>query len=124
MDDHTTTAERFKALGDTVRVRMMELLPTRCECSTATNVSDLAKALEISQCNASHHLRILYQSGLIRSKRVCREVYYYIDVAATSDLMKTFTEKLAAHTEAPDNPEPTEDSPCSKQVPEEQKIAD
>jgi ArsR family transcriptional regulator, arsenate/arsenite/antimonite-responsive transcriptional repressor len=70
-----------KALGDTVRLRILQLLPrTPGDCSENFNVNGLSKKLGIPQPTVSHHLKILRQAGVIRFIKKCNSVYYYLDV--------------------------------------------
>lgn len=64
--DVTRTATQFKALGDSTRLRIMQILAANgsvCAC-------DLEEPLGLSQSTVSHHLRQLTDAGLIsREKR-------------------------------------------------------
>lgn len=65
-EDATRTATQFKALGDSTRLRIMQILAANgsvCAC-------DLEEPLGLSQSTVSHHLRQLTDAGLIsREKR-------------------------------------------------------
>jgi DNA-binding transcriptional ArsR family regulator len=60
----TNTAEIFKALAEPNRVRILAALASRRAC-----VCELAEALSLNQPNASRHLRILKDVGLVKSRR-------------------------------------------------------
>jgi ArsR family transcriptional regulator len=75
----TGLSERLKAVADVTRLRILQLLPTRPDCKLVHNVTELAEELRIPQPTVSHHLKVLYTSGLIKSKKMCRDVYYWID---------------------------------------------
>ncbi|HEV8244508.1 MAG TPA: metalloregulator ArsR/SmtB family transcription factor [Polyangiaceae bacterium] len=79
-------ARRLKALADPARLRILELLPDRNVCEDVYNVSELALELHLAQPTVSHHLRVLKTAGLVRSERMCRDVYYYVDKRALDDL--------------------------------------
>jgi predicted aldo/keto reductase-like oxidoreductase len=49
----------FKALGDPLRLRILNLLPTEQVCEDVCNVSELSEELGVSQPTVSHHLKIL-----------------------------------------------------------------
>jgi DNA-binding transcriptional ArsR family regulator len=51
-------------------------------------VSQLAEDLGIPQPTLSHHLRVLRQAGLVSYKRMCRDVYYWLDEPAAHDVAK------------------------------------
>jgi ArsR family transcriptional regulator, arsenate/arsenite/antimonite-responsive transcriptional repressor len=61
-------APLLKALGDPVRLRLMSLIASHpggeaCVC-------DLGGAFDLSQPTISHHLKVLYEAGLVdRDKR-------------------------------------------------------
>lgn len=72
-------AQQCKALGDPVRVRILHLLPKSPNCEHRNNVSQLSELLDLSQPTISHHLKILKQAQLIESKKMCRDVFYWIN---------------------------------------------
>jgi len=63
----------FKALADATRLRILKLLEIREMC-----VCEVMIALDLTQPTASHHLKILENAGLVRSKKEGRWVYYSI----------------------------------------------
>jgi ArsR family transcriptional regulator len=77
--DISDLARLAKALGDEVRLRILDRLPATDDCERVLNVSELAEALDLPQSTVSRHLGILRQVGLVRSERMCRDVYYWID---------------------------------------------
>lgn len=73
----------YKALGDPVRLRILQLLPVKpTVCEALYNVGELSEELGIPQPTVSHHLKILRQAGVIRFTKQCNSVYYYISVKA------------------------------------------
>ena len=58
-------AERFRLMGDPVRLRLLNLLLERGEAS----VQDLAAATDQSHQNTSKHLRKLAEGGLVGARR-------------------------------------------------------
>lgn len=87
IQDLTRLSERLKAVADTTRLRILQLLPTRPDCELVYNVSELAEELRIPQPTVSHHLKVLYNAGLVRSEKMCRDVYYWIDKQALDSAM-------------------------------------
>jgi ArsR family transcriptional regulator len=71
-------ALQIKALGDETRLRILQLLPVTNVCKDVYNVSELAEELGVSQPTISHHLRVLFQAGLVKCQKQCRDVYYWI----------------------------------------------
>ncbi len=64
----------FKALADDTRARIAYALSQEELC-----VCDLASLLRVSLATASHHLRVLRQTGLVRYRREGKFVYYALD---------------------------------------------
>lgn len=63
----------LKALGDETRLRILESLLVVEKC-----VTDLVQELGCSQPHASHHLRILRDSGLVEGHRCGKQVCYRV----------------------------------------------
>jgi len=61
----------FKALADTTRLRILKLLNIREMC-----VCEVMIALNLTQPTASHHLKILENAGLVKSRKEGKWVYY------------------------------------------------
>jgi ArsR family transcriptional regulator len=72
---HTQLTSRqskfFKALVDKKRLHILRLLQVREMC-----VCELMTALELTQPTTSHHLRILEDTGLVKSRKEGRWVFY------------------------------------------------
>ena len=64
----------FRAFTDENRVRVLELLCEGEQCACV-----LLENLKISQPTLSHHMKILCQSGIVKSRRVGLWNYYSID---------------------------------------------
>jgi len=58
------TTKLFKALSDETRLRILKMLEARPLC-----VCEIQHVLKGSQPNVSHHLKTLYEAGLVDSKR-------------------------------------------------------
>jgi ArsR family transcriptional regulator, arsenate/arsenite/antimonite-responsive transcriptional repressor len=71
----------FKALGDPLRLRILNLLPLKDRCKDVYNVSELARTLGVSQPTISHHLQILRRAQIVQSRRMCHDIYYWINRA-------------------------------------------
>ncbi len=69
-------ANRFRALSDPTRLRIIDLLRTREEAS----VGELTEALDASQQNVSKHLSALLAGGFVaRRKQGTSSLYRIID---------------------------------------------
>ncbi len=82
--DAVTLSERFAALGDPVRLRLLSLL-ANAE-GGAVCVCDLTEPVGRSQGTVSHHLKILSKAGLITSERRGRNTWYAIVPSALEAL--------------------------------------
>jgi ArsR family transcriptional regulator len=63
----------FKALADEIRLRILSLLKIREMC-----VCEIMVALELTQPNASHHLGLLENAGMVKSRKDGKWVFYSI----------------------------------------------
>ena len=93
--DLDTLAKQLWAIGDPVRLRILELLPTESSCDAACNVSTIAERIGLSQPATSHHLRILRQAGFVAHKKMCRDMFYWIQVDAADRVIGELNELLA-----------------------------
>lgn len=88
-------AGRLKAIADPVRIAILHRLPPGAEdCNELYNVSELAEEIGVSQPTISHHLRHLRQAGLVNSRKMCRDVYYWVNHAAVKELLNEFSAML------------------------------
>ncbi len=74
----------FKALGDPVRLRMLNLIAGHeggesCVC-------DISPAFDLSQPTISHHLKVLREAGLLDCERRGTWVYYRVIPSALARL--------------------------------------
>jgi len=74
-------ARRFRALGDPLRVRMLDLLR-----DDELSVSELAERLAAGQQNVSKHLALLADAGMVARRKDGTRVYYRIADPAIFDL--------------------------------------
>jgi DNA-binding transcriptional ArsR family regulator len=66
-------ARRFRALGDALRVRILDLLRDQ-----ELSVTALAEQLGAGQQNVSKHLAVLVDSGMLARRKDGTHVYYRI----------------------------------------------
>ena len=66
-------AERFRILGEPVRIRIIQSLE-----SGEKNVSELVAAVGSTQPNVSKHLRILQEAGVVSRRQNGNLAYYAI----------------------------------------------
>ena len=73
-EQNRVAAERFRALGDENRLRILELLADRELCA-----ADILKSMSIVQSTLSHHMKILTESGIVNCRKQGKWSYYSID---------------------------------------------
>ena len=84
-EEAVATAELFKALSDSARVRIVNLLATSSEPVCAC---ELYEPLALSQPTVSHHLKKLVEAGLLEREQRGKWAYF--------SLKRDAVEKLAA----------------------------
>ncbi|MGK7917033.1 MAG: ArsR/SmtB family transcription factor [Prochloraceae cyanobacterium] len=67
-------ATLFRVLGEEVRLRILSLIAAQPEGKAC--VCDLTEELEVAQPTVSHHLKVLYQAGLLDKERRGNWIYY------------------------------------------------
>ncbi len=77
----------FKALSDGNRLKILEMLVDGeiCACK-------ILEALNITQPTLSHHMKILQQCGLVKSRKVEQWSYYSINTDEVSEIIDYFSE--------------------------------
>ncbi len=89
MKDAKVLANIFKALCDETRVSIVVLLQSGEKC--ACHISD---ALNIAQSKLSYHMKILCESGIVRSWYVGKWTHYEINKEGSAqavELLKSLT---------------------------------
>ncbi|MGH3570626.1 MAG: ArsR/SmtB family transcription factor [Pseudonocardiaceae bacterium] len=84
-------AKAFAALADPIRLRIVEILAERGECSAR----ELVNKLPVSQPRVSVHLRCLTDCGFTTVRREGRRAYYQLaapHIAALLGAMRTHTD--------------------------------
>jgi ArsR family transcriptional regulator len=82
--DATVLSERFAALGDPVRLRLLSLLANAD--GGAVCVCDLTEPVGRSQGTVSHHLKVLSAAGLVASEKRGRNMWYSVVPSALEAL--------------------------------------
>jgi DNA-binding transcriptional ArsR family regulator len=72
--DPALCATYLKALGDPVRLKIVRALQPG-----PMSVSDLVLLLELEMANVSHHLRVLFHSGIVTTQRDGKFIYYTLN---------------------------------------------
>ena len=82
----------FKVLGEPARLQLLSFIasqPKREACGC-----DLIEPLGLSQPTVSHHLKVLYQAGLLNKERRGNWIYYLIDKEQIAMLQTVLTIEL------------------------------
>lgn len=81
----TEVGERFKALGEPARLRILDMLRRK-----PLTVGELVEATGLNQANASKHLQLLHRLGFVERSKQGLFVHYRLaddDVFQLCDLM-------------------------------------
>jgi ArsR family transcriptional regulator, arsenate/arsenite/antimonite-responsive transcriptional repressor len=82
-DVATRMAEVAKALGDPIRLQLVDVLRRH---AGKVCVCELVPLFEISQPTLSHHLKKLREAGIVDSERRGLWAYYYVRPEAMKEL--------------------------------------
>lgn len=86
---HERLAKKFRVLGHPVRIKLLEDLMKK-ECC----VGEIQKGLSVSQPNASQHLKILREAGIIEARRERNKICYRIADNAVVQTFKLFKKEV------------------------------
>lgn len=75
-------AQRFKTLGDPVRLKIVNTLMV----NTELNVNRLVEATGHQQANISRHLSLLHREGILKKRKEGLNVFYSIKDMTTFDI--------------------------------------
>lgn len=88
--DHLVASrDLLDALADPARQDLVQLL-----ARTELNVTELSERVTLSRPTVSHHLGILRRAGLVRTRKVGREVYYRLDKPAITEALQGLVTSL------------------------------
>jgi ArsR family transcriptional regulator, arsenate/arsenite/antimonite-responsive transcriptional repressor len=82
-DQAVRMAEVAKALGDPVRLQLVDVLRKH---AGKVCVCELVPLFDVSQPTVSHHLKVLRQAGIVGSERVGLWAYYFVIPDALKEL--------------------------------------
>lgn len=86
----------FKALGDPVRVRIVEMLSVNGEMC----VCKIMEELSMTQPAVSHHLAALKNAGLVHPRKEGQWIHYSLCKDAISDVALAFLEEVVRHLDS------------------------
>ena len=70
-----TISRAFTAMGDEHRQRILLTF----EPGERLNVGQIVDVSTLSRSAVSHHLKLMREAGVLRSEKVGKEVYYWLD---------------------------------------------
>ncbi len=88
-------AARFRAMGEELRLRILQQLE-----AGERSVSALAESLSATQPNVSKHLRVLQDAGLVRRRQQGTSAYYSIADSMVFELCDMICTRLRDRLEA------------------------
>lgn len=81
-EEADTLATRFRALGDPARLRLLSLIASCGEVCAC----ELVASVGVSQPTVSHHLKVLYEAGLVDRERRGKWINYWVVPEALGEL--------------------------------------
>jgi len=82
-------ADFFCILGDTTRVKILDALDKNELC-----VCDIANVLGMSKSSISHQLGTLRRSGIVKCRKVGKEVFYTLDDEHVKEVFEVAIEHI------------------------------
>ena len=82
-------ADFFSILGDTTRVKILDALDKNELC-----VCDIANVLGMSKSSISHQLGTLRRSGIVKCRKVGKEVFYTLDDEHVKEVFEVAIEHI------------------------------
>lgn len=92
-------AHNFRMLSEPTRLRILHAICREEKC-----VSDIIAETGITQTNASRHLRIMHQAGMLARRRDGSQIFYRVANQMYAELCRTVCVQVAA-SEEPSQPQ-------------------
>ena len=89
MDDGIKLQSIFQTLGDVNRLRIIRIIGNQ-----SRSVSEIVETTKLSQPLVSHHLRVLREQGILKTKREGPFIYYELSDIRLLDALGIFSEIL------------------------------
>ena len=97
MSDESEVVRVFKAFSDENRLRILKQLKTGEKCGC-----DLLEELKITQPTLSHHMKILCDCGIVKSRKESKWMHYSIDCDGVKTI-RTLMQSLLLPENIPDD---------------------
>lgn len=89
-----SVARYFSVLGEPTRLRILHAL-----CQEEMCVSDIIHVTGLAQANASRHLGLMYQAGMLSRRRDGTQIFYKVADPLYAELCRTVSIQLIGRTE-------------------------
>ena len=89
MDNVLKLQNIFQTLGDVNRLKIIRIIGDQ-----SRSVSEIVEAVKLSQPLVSHHLRVLREQGILKTKREGPFIYYKLSDERILDALGIFSEIL------------------------------
>lgn len=97
-----SVARYFSVLGEPARVRILHAL-----CQQERCVSELLKVTGLAQANASRHLGLMYQAGVLSRRRDGNQMFYRVADPMYVELCRAVSAQIAGRCTATAGESPT-----------------
>lgn len=87
-------ARYFSVLGEPTRLRILHAL-----CQEERCVNDIIQATGLAQANASRHLGLMYQAGMLSRRREGTQIFYKLADPMYVELCRTVSVQVAGRME-------------------------
>jgi len=88
-ESYTRVSEFFKIVGDATRCKIVSALLVNEMC-----VGDIANVLSMSKSSISHQLSKMKESGVVKSRKNGKEVYYSLDDEHVAEIFMLTVEHI------------------------------
>jgi DNA-binding transcriptional ArsR family regulator len=111
-----SVARYFSVLGEPTRLRILHAL-----CQDEKCVNDIIRVTGLAQANASRHLGLMYQAGMLSRRREGTQVFYKVADPMYVELCRTVTAQIQSRlVDEPETP-PLSGEQAFPQTPANQK---
>ncbi len=83
-EDLSDIARIFRVLGEPARLQLLNLIAS--QPSQEVRACELVETLGLSQPTVSHHLKVMYEAGLLTKERRGTWIYYQLVAARLAEL--------------------------------------
>ncbi len=89
-----SVARYFSVLGEPTRLRILHAL-----CQDERCVNDIIKVTGLTQANASRHLGLMYQAGMVSRRRDGTQIFYKVADPMYVELCRTVSVQVAGRAD-------------------------